>query len=460
MGDANTLNLDPEREKALSDQLAQQALAEQKSDEDLLSTIVEIGGKIVESVKTGLDKTWQVSKDTYDELSSVGDSLEEKMDDVVGFIVDPIRKSISALGGDLTKGLDPALGAGLVVGAVYSMRDQIKQGFDILWNDTELALELLGEVVVDALKEGWEYLKALWPYMEEGLLKLGDVITTALDMGWEFIKSIAPSVLEGMADIGLWVWERTPDWLKTGLEFVHDVYTTMLKIPADIAGYIGDALGEVLKFMGLDTLGEVVSDVGDVLHGIADWLGLTTEDETAPAKRGLEQGASNVAAMEEAIAAGGGPAASVYRGARDLGLTSGQAAHLSALADTNAAATQAAMIALQKAVTSGMDPTKAYELAFAEFKRNYGGTSKSRWIEPAAPEVAAGGMSGVAADRAAEIAAAKETNATLKRMVALQEHAEARAASGTRTSGEMIDTVSSDDELSAFSTGRVGGGTI
>lgn len=456
MGDAFTMNLDPEREKAMSDLLAQQALAEQKSDEDLTSAVYEIGRNITESIAEGLGKTWQGVKDVKDELRDFGQSVDEKMDDVVGFIVDPIRKALSGLSSDLTSSFDPVTAAGIVVGAVYALRDDIKAGFELLWSDTEYALELLGDELGALLSEGWEYVKVIAPYVLEGLQKLGDVILSGLDAGWEYFKTtVWPAMLDGLVSIGHWVWESTPDWLKTGLEVAHDIATTLLKLPIRVGAYIGDALEATFKFLGLDTLGDVVAEVSDVLHGLADWLGLTTEE--SPGRAGLQAAESvgGIAAMEENIISAGGPAATVYQGAKALGVTTGQAAHLASLAETNIAATQAAMAALQASVRSGMDPTEAYKVAFAAFQaENAGGAAAT---PAAAPPT--GGTGSAAVVKAAEIAVAQDTNNTLRKMVALQERAlEDQRRSRSKTPHEVIDTVSSSDELSVFTTGMQGGG--
>ena len=61
------------------------------------------------------------------------------------------------------------------------------------------------------------------------------------------------------------------------------------------------------------------------------------------------------------------------------------------------------------------------------------------------------------ADEASSIVATREANDTLKRMVSLQEQA-VRDQGKEGSAPNVMDTVSSADELTVFSTGRMGGG--
>ncbi len=443
---------DPAAEDALSQALAQQALAIDDVDKSLGGHIVDMGNGIVDAIKNLGAKQEESAKTVWGELRKFGDTIGDQIDNVVGLIVDPIRKSLDDLGNDLTKGLDPALGAGLVVGAVYSMRDEITDGFKWLWDHTDVALMEVGDLITTTLEMGWDLIKASWPYIVDGLKKLGEVIVTAGDLVWQYLRdSVVPAIADGLVSLGHFIWDNVPDWMKGIAETLHDIVTWTLSLGADVVGWLSDALEWGFKAVGLDTLGGVMESVSDALHGLADWLGLTTESETAAAERGLEQAAGSREATIADIKSEGTPAF-VYNRALEAGATEGEAIHFATIArDTSKSAAMAGVETMAAASEKGMSQREAYKLGVARMGLEVKGFRRG-------PGEAPGPVSSVAADRAAEIAAAKDTNTTLKRMVALQERAAEKAESGVRTSSEMIDTVSSDDELSAHMTGRTGGG--
>ena len=445
---------DPEIERAVSAALAEQALANKEDlGEDLSNAFTNIGKSITDAISSGLTAVKQGTEDVRDELKDVGETIDEKMDEVVGFIVDPIRKALYSVAKDISGDLDPAMAAGFVVGAVVSLGDEIAEGWKWLWNNWDVALEELGGFIMDGLKAGWELVKTVAPYVLEGLVKLGDVILGGLEMGWEFFKdTVVPGIVDGVTALGQLIWDYTPDWIQTGIKAIHSVVKGVMSLGANLLSGISDAIEWGLRKIGLDTAADVLMAFGDLLGDIAWWLGAEkSERQTAEEKAAALQHTTS----ESIAASGSAEAKAVFKEVEATGLGSYRAAGLASLVDTDASAAKEAMKAFRGALASGTAAKDAYGIAFEAFRvaQKGGGASAT----PLGSAAAGGDIKGMIADEASSIVATREANDTLKRMVSLQEQA-VRDQGKEGSAPNVMDTVSSADELTVFSTGRMGGG--
>lgn len=448
--------VDPETERAVSAALAEQALAEQEDiGVELGGVFTDMGKSIIKAVEAGLGNVKQGVVDVRDELKDVRESLGEKLDEVVGFVVDPIRKGLSAVTDELKSGLDPAMGAGLVVGAVVALRDKIREGLEWLWENWDVALEEGWDLVVSGLDKGWELLKSLAPHILEGLVKLGEFIITGAGKLWEFLETkVVPDIIDGVKALGKLIWDLTPDWLQSGLEAVGSVVAKIGSLAADVGSFVYSGLEKIFRAMGLDTLADVVDYLSDVLDAIGDWLGVGGEDRGA-----RDAAARRRAATPEGIRAEGTERQKdIYAEVTAAGGAPTTAAGLATLAmPGREAEMEAAMAAFRGAVEAGASAGEARKIAMLAYNKAFREGRRGAAARPVVGAAGIGGIGGIVAERADEVATAKETNEALRKMVALTERADReKVREGDRQ--EVLDTVSSADELGVFPSGRMAGG--
>lgn len=463
MGEAGKVELSTERERALSDALAKQALAAKEGDDDVALT--NLGNRIVDAIRQTAGKTLAAAKETgmflsglWGDVKDLGEAVDEKLDDVVGMVVDPIRRGFSEVGKDIRDGFgDDAQKLGFAIGAIYGMRDKIREGLTWLWNNMDIVLAEGWDLLTAGLEKGWELVKAVAPYIIEALVKLGNFIIGGLEKGWEWLKKVAPDIVDGLADIGDWLWEAAPDWLKSGLATAHKIVTFMGSLAANIGAFILDGLKSVLKFFGFDRLAAIVDSLSGVLHGLADFFHIKSEAELKAERTAISK--EGAAEQKKVIMEAGGPAAEVYARAVKLGANPSIAARLSSFAETNMAATEVALKAFEASVESGMDVRKAGGVAERAFMESFKGRVTT--VPKGVAAGAAGGAAGVAADLAVEARVAQQTRDAVREVANLQR----RAIEADRSGGkppESMDTQGSSDELGfgAYSVGRAGGGQI
>lgn len=444
-------------EQALSAELAAMAEAEEEGADKVVAAFSGIGAAITKTIESGLRSTVQGVRDVRDELKDVGESVDEKLDEAVGLIVDPIRKGLKAVTDELTSGLDPALGAGIVVGAVIALKDDIWKGLRWLWNNWEVVVREAGDLIRIGLKEGWELLKTVAPYILDGLVKLGDVIIGVLKEGWNILTdTVVPGIVEGLKAFGQWVWDYVPDWLQSGLKAVGLIDKTIVSIAAKVGSFILGGLEKLLKDIRLNTLGDAVGYLVDVLDALSHWLGVDAE---AQKKTLLGSGAVGGTSGADIMASGHEQAMSMFTEAREAGLGEGRAAGFAGAAFENERRANMMMQVFRAAITAGKTPVEALRDASTigareDVEGGIGATAK-----PLGSMVASEGVGDIAVDRAASITAVHETNETLKKVLMLQEQAlNEQRLSSARTAPEVLDTISSADPLGVFGTGRLAGG--
>jgi hypothetical protein len=454
---------DPEAariEKALSDDLAKLAEAEEDSSEKVVEVFSGVGAKIIDAVKNGLSGVHQGVKDVRDELKDAAEGADEKMDEVVGLIVDPIRKGLSAVTKELTSGLDPVLGAGIVVGAIYALRGEISKGLKWLWDNWEVVVKEAGELIRIGLKEGWALLKTVAPYILEGLVKLGDVIIGVLKEGWNILKdTVVPGIVEGVKALGQIIWDISPDWLQKGFKAVGLITTTITSLAADVGSFILGGLEKLLKAVGLDTLASAVGYLVDVLDALVDWLPGGRKRAAKEKKTLLGKGAAGGTTPAGIMESGNEQAVSMFTEAKELGLGEWRAAGLAGVAFEDERRASLMMQTFRAAVAAGKSAPEALKDASVLGAREEAGGRVGATARPLGSEIAGEGVGEMASDRAASIVAARESNETLKKVLMLQEQAlNEQRLSSARTAPEVLDTISSADPLGVFSTGRMAGG--
>ena len=441
-----------ETERAVSAAGAERALdAHEGSGTDLGEIFSDIGKGITKAIEAGLSNVIQGVKDVRDEVSDVSETLEEKLDEVVGFIVDPIRKGLSALGDDLKKGLDPVMAAGFVVGAVVSLKDEILDGLKWLWNNWDVVLQETGDLIKTGLKEGWELVKTVAPYILEGLVKLGDIIIGVLKEGWNILTdTVVPGILEGLKGLGQIIWDQLPDSIQSALKVIHSIYKGFVTLAADVGSFILSGLEKLLSLLGLDTLSGAVGYLVDVLDALSDWLGV--ENEAQKAREASSAALGTTAASIKA--SGSEQAQAMFAELTGAGVSESQAAGYAGMATEDR--TKAQAVVMMQAFRSAIAEGKSTREALIAANQAASGMLSGASAEPLGSEMGAGGGD-VASDRAASIVASRESNATLKKMAALAEQSIRDQARGNETK-DTLDTVSSSDALSTFSTGIMAGG--
>lgn len=251
MVDGGSLQLDPASEQAKGQDAAAK-LAGDANDTALLSDI-SIGIK-----NLSLDMGDHLAG-LADDVIGVGVAVGGLVSDMVSKVTDPIKKGLDLISSDLKGGMSNATLAGMVVGAVYTLKDELIERFTWLWDNWDVALDEVGTFISDAFAEAWGFLKEYWPEIKEGLLDLAQHVGAVLEKGWDLLKGLG-----GM------IWDQLPPWLQTAFGVIGDVGSFILQIPVKIARYISEGLADV--FEG-GTFGDLLEGVSMMLDWVVGKLG-------------------------------------------------------------------------------------------------------------------------------------------------------------------------------------------
>lgn len=448
MGDITNFAIDAERERAMSDMLAERAMAEHTGEGDLTSglasvmqdvgdrmadVLIDTSNAMIEGVKTVGTGVVRLGQG----LGRLEQKMEDGLESAVDSITDPIKRGFAAVQKELTSGIDEATAAGLVVGAVVSLGDEIMDGFTWLWDNWDKAIPVLGDMITEGVADAWEFWKS----------------------------DILPEINAGLATIGEKIWNVVPEWMQEGMTGISDIAEKVVEISAGIgsfvsdgAAWISDGLAGVLRTFGFEGLAGVLDSMTDILKGLSDYLGIASGKEARNRQSAAGASASRGKVIGDIIAEGG-PGEDAFARAKKGGATTGQAIHFATLANTNEAATQVGLEAFESAVASGMGSDEAYKLAFRAFQEAYGGNAAV--LAPRGASVVPGeAVASAVESQGSELEAARKTQEALLLVAEMQQRAIELNRTNADQPVETLDTVGGPDELSftSYNAGLAGGG--
>jgi len=454
MGDA--LALDPEREREVSEELAEKALAdnEEKHEESsgLLSSIYEgIKGLSVDAVETGAaaaDDAAAVAKGIAKVGAGIGKGLKSVVKGVknlgkemLSTVTEPIKKGLSAVKDVLGADISKAQLAGMVVGSVIALQDVIKEKLTWLWNNTDKAMDMVEDAVKNGLETAWKYFKEIAPDVLKGLIKLGNVIIAGLTSLWDtFMDKVWPDMAKAFGKLGSLVWDAVPDWLKNGI----------------------NAIGR-----GFKSVYDILKSVYSALKTVVDWIvGETSAKESVQKaeKAALKFGnrANRSEDPGERMA---------YRMAITQDIAPGDALYWAGAGRRAPKAARKALGLRNTWLQRGVDEKTADKEAKKLYMRwqDKEMMERQRADTAAASTAALGGMvpdestgtvmDSVATDAASEAVANRELKKAVSELVAVEKAAADKDGAVGEPAG-LAAVAPDSDQLGTFASGMSGGGTV
>lgn len=282
---------------------------------------------------------------------------------------------------------DTAMGLGFIVGAVYSLKDELWKSLTWLWDNWDVAVDYVKEVLGNV----WDWMGGAWDRLKDWF-----VSTAAPAIGewfgklYNWILDIAPAIQQGLKDALAWLWDK------------------------------------------MTTLGSLIG------QAIADWW--EGKDEKAEAQVALAE-------VTKATAQAGGTVGEAFKLAGATGAEMGQRMKLAQLVegaehiDPNSG--QAIMAAYQGVIDDGGTPKQGLEAAQEVFTKTFtrpttGGVDRTKMERESQSRSV--GRTVAAAGSAAGVEAAVKEMANVQKKAIEAQRAEKPQPRGMDTTGETDET--------------------